>query len=557
MAFRVPYLLLSEEHKNSIVKDLTLKEKSQMQSWQKYSKVKGKELSFYTIDKSTNDLLLPMYYASSLFKVPIINKRRTFHKIQPFKLTVTLRDYQIEVVNTSIGNFMKTGTTFLNVFCSFGKTVVAAYFSAMLAQQYNLVTLVVYPRKMIESSWIGTFKTRTDAKIYVVGETQGPPDQDVQVILCMDTRLTDLDPVIRSRVGHYVIDEADCFCTSGKVECLLAVEPMIITVLTATYERDDGFETMLDLLAGPDRITKISTKPFFVFQKPTEFEVNPKMGPRGIIFDDLVKQLDIIEARNSLILQMVLDNFSEKILVLTKHVEHAENLHVWLSYYLQNHNKTVSLLASTIKKYDDASVIIGTISKVGRGFDEKESCHDWKGERINMLILASPTKKIEQIAGRVFRAEVPIIVDIVDNHKNTKAHWYIRKKWYESRNGMIYSMKGPFVWSTLKDALMEQYMANLNGTPKLNLNLPEQCTDIDYDPITTSHAQSATAMMRGYKQIQNPITHTQSAPTFQQIQSAPTFQQIQSAPTFQQNNDITKSHAQSAAAMMRQLQSKK
>ena len=404
MAFRIPYLLLTEAHKTVISKDLILKEKSETQYWQKnkkFSKAKGKEITFYSVDKSTNDFLLPMYYASNLFGMPIINKRRTFHKIKPFQLTATLRDYQVEVVDTSIKNFMKTGSTFLNVFCSFGKTVVAAYFSAMLAQQYGLVTLVVYPRKMIESSWIGTFKTRTDAKIYVVGETQGPPDEDVQVFLCMDTRLSDLDPVIRTRVGHYVIDEADCFCTAGKVDCLLAVEPMIITVLTATYERDDGFQTMLDLLAGPERITKISTKPFFVFQRPTEFEVNPKVGPRGIIFDDLVKQLDDIEARNSMILQTVLDNFSEKILVLTKHVEHAENLHKWLSYYLQGHGKTVSLLAKTIKKYDDASVIIGTISKVGRGFDEKESCHDWKGERINMLILASPTKKIEKIAGRV------------------------------------------------------------------------------------------------------------------------------------------------------------
>jgi hypothetical protein len=554
MAFRIPYLLLTEAHKTVISKDLILKEKTGTQFWQKnnkYSKVKGKEITFYSVDKSTNDLLLPMYYASNLFGIPIINKRRIFHKITPFKLTATLRDYQVEVVNTSIKNFMKTGSTFLNVFCSFGKTVVAAYFSAMLSQQYGLVTLVVYPRRMIESSWIGTFKTRTDAKIYVVGETQGPPDEDVQVFLCMDGRLSDIDPIIRSRIGHYVIDEADCFCTAGKVDCLLAVEPMIITVLTATYERDDGFETMLDLLAGPERITKISTKPFFVFQRPTEFEVNPKVGPRGIVFDDLVKQLDDIEARNSMILQTVLDNFSEKILVLTKHVEHAENLHTWLSYYLQGHGKTVSLLAKMIKKYDDASIVIGTISKVGRGFDEKESCHDWRGERINMLILASPTKKIEQIAGRVFRADVPIIVDIVDNHKNTKAHWTIRKKWYESRNGMIYQMKGPFIWSTLKDAMMEQYIANLNGIKiQPTIELPGECVDIDNDPITKSHAQSATAMIRGFK-----TGHTI-------IQPQPLIQTAYNPVMMPNNNvvvsnDIAKSHAQSAAAMMRQLQSKK
>ena len=94
------------------------------------------------------------------------------------------------------------------------------------------------------------------------------------------------------------------FCTSGHVDCLLSIEPMFVTLLTATYERDDGFHVMLDLIAGPERIIKISRKPFFVFQRTTEFTVEPKVGPRGIVFDDLVKLYDNIQERNSMILQI-------------------------------------------------------------------------------------------------------------------------------------------------------------------------------------------------------------------------------------------------------------
>jgi hypothetical protein len=503
MSFRIPYALLTETHKTQIVRDLRIQEKTDNQYWRKdnrYSKVKTKEIIFYSVDPLTNDILLPMYYASRLFNTPLINKRKVFHKVPPFQLNVPLFDYQNEVVDISIKNFMQRGSTFLNVFCSFGKTVVAAYFSAMFSQKYGLVTLVVYTLKVVETSWVGTFKNRTNAKIYIVGETPGPPDDDVQVFLCMDTRLPDLDPTIRMRIGHFVIDEADCFCTLGRIKCFFSIEPLFTTALTATYERLDGFHIILDCVVGPDRITRISKKPFFVFQRPTIFEANPKVGPRGIVFDDLVAQFDSIPERNSMIIEMILHNLSEKILVLTKHVEHAENLHKWLTYYLQPYGKTVSLLAKNMRKYDDASVIIATISKAGRGFDEKEACHDWKGERINMLILASSTRQIEQIAGRVFRSEIPIIIDFVDNHKNTQSHWITRKKWYESRNGIIYSTIEHFMWSNIKEPIVSHYFNSLkNGgagppPPQLKNDIP--------DELSKSHAHKTALMlaqMKGYK----------------------------------------------------------
>lgn len=457
MAFRIPYHLLSEEHKVQIRKDLCLKEKKRPN---KYSRTEQtKEIIFYSIDQNTNEIILPMYYASKLFNKPHINQRKVFHRIAPFNFKTQLRDYQEEVVDLSIKSFMTQSSTFLNVFCSFGKTVVAAYFAALFAKQFNIATLVTYPLTIIESSWIGTFRDFTDAKIYIVGETTEPPDPDVQVFLCMGNRLPEFGRTVRDRIGHFVIDEADSFCTSSRVESLLSVEPLFVTVLTATYERDDGFEVMLDLLAGPERITRISRKPFFVFQRPTEFTAEPRNGPRGIIFNDLIEQLDKIPERNAMIVQTVLDNLNEKPLVLTKHVEHAKNLHAWLTHYLQPYGKTCALLAGNIQKYDDASVIVGTFSKIGRGFDENKACHNWSGIRINMLILASSTKKIEQIAGRVFRADVPLIVDFVDNHKNLKAHWKVRKNWYESRNGIVYSITDRFNWNALKPQLLTRYLA--------------------------------------------------------------------------------------------------
>ena len=493
MAFRVPIRLLSNEQKSQIRKDLTLREKIKYVIGPKGPTFK--EIIFYSVDLKTQELLLPLHYACQFFKKSFLNQRLIYPKVPPFQVTTSLRDYQEEIVQMSLQNLHDRGTTFLNVFCSFGKTVVAAFLSAAISARYGLCTLVTYPLKMIESSWIGTFRDLTTAKLYIVGETQGPPDPDVQVFICMDTRLPALDPQIRAKIGHFVIDEADCFCTKGRVEALLSVEPLFITALTATYERDDGFEKMLDLTVGSDRIVRISKRPFFVFHRPTSFEVTPRVGPRGIIYDDLIGQYDIIPERNSLILETVLDNLSEKILILTKHVEHAENLHSWLTTYLTPHGKTCSLLAKTVRKYSDASVIVGTISKVGRGFDENKSCHDWKGERINLLILASSTKKIEQIAGRVFRADIPIIVDIVDNHKNVQNHWRIRRRWYESRNGIILHTTERFVWKNMFPQLMGQYQERLkSGIIPLTQEQEES------KKLTDAHLESLRAKLASLSQ---------------------------------------------------------
>lgn len=464
MSVRLPRQYLDQKLSAKIQKDLCLKEKPKFfgakgkQNWK--NKGANKEIVFYLIDEDTNEILLPMIYASKLFNKPIINRIRTYPRINPFALKegTKLRDYQEEVVRESITNFEARGTTFLNVFCSFGKTFIGCYFSAMFAQKYKIATLVTYHRDSIRSSWIGSFQNLTNAKIYVCDGNQEQPEEDVQVFLCMDTNLTKLSKEIKNKIGHFIIDEADRFCTPGRVEGLLSISPLYITALTATYERDDGFHVMLDLLVGEEKIIKISKKPFFVFKYQTDFMVDPEYGPYGVIFSSIVKQYDEMEARNSLILQLAMDNMEEKILILTKHKAQAANLTNWLNHYLEPYEKSAVMIAGNVKRYNDANIIVGTISKIGVGYDEKEACLDWNGIRINMLILTSSTKKIEQIAGRVFRAEIPVIIDIVDDNKNVKDHWYIRKKWYESRNGIVSEIMDRFCWSQIKDRMISTYL---------------------------------------------------------------------------------------------------
>lgn len=444
MAFRVSFDSLSAEQRTDIRKDLYIREVS---NGRYDSSVSG--VHFYDIDTERNDVLLPMFYAGQLFKTSVPNRHREFTRVTPFDLSLTLRDYQQEAVDICMEHFSKWGTAFLNVFCSYGKTIVGIHLASLFSQK-GLTTLIVIPRLTIADSWINAVKKYTNAKIYIVGVDKDIPS-DAQIVCCMITRLNTLDDATRQRIGHVILDEADCFCTSNYASRLLSIEPMFITCLTATYERDDGMHLMLDALVGPQRIKRISSKPFYVFRVNTGTSVpNPKMGSRGIIFHDVLEQLSRDDDRNELISLIVKANRDDKILIMTQHVSHVKTLRKQLTSLLKPYKKTVSSFFGLAKRYDDADVTIGTIQKIGRGFDQKGGCDNWDGRRFNVAILATSTKKIEQPAGRTLRADTPVIFDLVDNQHNCKRHWGVRKKWYQSRNGHISEMTDIGPWRNHK-----------------------------------------------------------------------------------------------------------
>lgn len=456
MAARIPISMLTTSQQEKIIKDLHIVESNA--KWGN-KKTSLKAIDFYFRDQ--DEILIPYNYACKFFERPHINLRRKFYQVQPwtFKEGFQLREYQKEVLQIADKHYKDRGCVFFNVFCAFGKTVVGSYKAMQFSQSSNLLTLITYPRSILRDSWLGTLQNLANVKVYVVDLDNVQIPDDTQIILCMNTRIKKIPKEILSRVGHLIVDEADLYCTQGNVEGLLSIEPLFITLMTATYERDDGMHIMLDLLGGSERITRISTKPFFVFHYPTPFTPeNVVTTSWGVQYDSIVAELDAIEERNLLIANLVIVNLDQKIMVLTYHVKHAEYLASCLSTLIAPYGKTVALLAGSVKEYFDSDVLVGTQKKIGIGFDEKEVAIGWKGRRINLLILASIGLKIEQIAGRVFRAETPVIIDLVDNYRNNKNHYSVRKKWYESRNGHITTIRdlNSAIWSMNGPALMEK-----------------------------------------------------------------------------------------------------
>jgi len=413
---------------------------------------------------NTNDIIyLPFAYVCEKFNLTKPNDSLIKRKYDKFvmKPGFTLREYQKEAVRYAFEDFEKLGTAFFNVFCSYGKTVVGTFISYVFSQKMAVSCLILVPQESIVSSWYETFAELTTASIYIVGSKAKYNNESV--IICPCHQVDKMSKDMICNVGFLVIDEADCYCTAGHVQTLLATQPYRILALTATYERDDCMESMIDLIVGPSRIVKISSKPFFVLKISTPYTVTDvAKTTRGISYIDLMHKICSLPERLNIILQLVLNNCNEKILILVLHVEFVELIHGALEYLFkeQKKNKTVSKYYGKMDGYYDADVLVGTYKKLGRGFDQKGKCkpiicpltghsQGWDGRRFNLLILGASTLKVEQLAGRAFRSAIPCIVEIIDDHDNVRKQWAVRYKWFLSRNGIVMDIKTMFKWSEL------------------------------------------------------------------------------------------------------------
>jgi superfamily II DNA or RNA helicase len=207
--------------------------------------------------------------------------------------------------------------------------------------------------------------------------------------------------------------------------------------LSATPERKDGLSKVIYWFLGPQivNIKRTTDKPTIQFVVNDCSEYIPKLTRQGMPnIPGMITELTKESARNELIIESVVENLKEsrKILILSHRREHCEKL----LFLLQQKNinaglylggmKTVNRNESTTK-----DVIIGTYQASGEGFDVPE---------LDTLILATPKSDIEQAVGRILRqknANDPLVIDIVDSFSVFRGQYYIRKKYYSSKDFLI------------------------------------------------------------------------------------------------------------------------
>jgi len=373
------------------------------------------------------------FYGNNAENIPVLLARKKSKRIKHTNPLVT----GFTVIPKGFGKYYgftidANGRFLLGSFMVTHNTILGAY----LASFYGYLTVVLMHRTILLKQWQQTFQKVTNATTWVVGEEPMPPL--FNVIICLDKRVEKVPIEMRNRVGMMIIDEAHAWCTQSQVSRLLGFHPRYVIAETATLERDDDMHRMIVAICGEHHIRREMKKTFYVYKIFTGVigeREERKSGP-GVVWHTLAKSLAFNPVRNQIIIQLAMKNPEFKIVILTGYRAHTKLLHQTFVEL----GESVDFLCGSKKNYRDSRILIGTINKIGTGFDESSFCDDFGGVKINLGILAHSVAKkqlLEQTVGRIFRADFPNIMHLVDDDKTIKNHWRNAKSWYKSKGGVI------------------------------------------------------------------------------------------------------------------------
>lgn len=315
---------------------------------------------------------------------------------------------------------------------------------ALLAHRFGFITMVYCNRQQIAKQWFKTFAkchVGYESWIWYVGETPPPKEGSIPpFIICMDKRYKSVPEYIIKSVGTLIIDEAHLFCTPSQVEYLLKCSPRYIIAETATLVRDDGMHSMIQSIVGTHGIFMVSEEPYDFYSIKTGIEVDLVKNSFGTNYDLLCKSLAANEERNNMIVNIVKNNLHRKFIILTRLTDHVEILErIFIATGI-----SAGTLYGSKNTYSDSPVLIGTMPKMGTGFDEENACDNFRGKKSSVLILAMSVKKwqqYEQFRGRAMRSKYPIVIWLNDSNNTTKRHLGELKEWIVKTKGNIISQK--------------------------------------------------------------------------------------------------------------------
>lgn len=401
------------------------------------------------------------------------------NKNPSFNTDIILRDYQESVMNESITEIINNNCVFLQLYCSFGKTK----FSISLAHnltaidQINKVGILTH-RKGLYDQWYNVIHQTTDARICCVGseyiKENKLPDADIYIFMCKTSTKYSSDAL--SCIDLLIVDEAHTFCNNTGKTSLLNFSPKISIGMSATPDHNDGFSHMLPLFFG-NSIVRKSDKEFIVFTIRTpyvpkitnQFEIDCKGSQ--LIWKQKMEYLGYHKDRNSFICNLTIVNENYKILILVKYIFHAKLLYEMLK---DEFNEDVQLYAGNVNKIVNSRIIVGTLSKMGDGFDAENKVKDYDGIPIDLVILAGDVIKCEQPFGRGWRSELPKIINIVDKDKALENHNNTRLKWIRSAKGTMINVNFKEIVKTQEYSVDEWYNDSVKGTSKRNRNGDER-----------------------------------------------------------------------------------
>jgi len=376
---------------------------------------------FYPYEIVDNDICLPFAYAYN--KINLKRPVRSEFSIMSSMFTGSLRPEQVIVKKEALEYLNNTGSVIISLYTGCGKTIT----SISLACTIRLKTLVIVNKIVLMKQWSeAILKVCPEAKIQILTTKCDLEEADFYIMNAIN--VSKMPRSFYKDMGLCIVDELHLIMADTISKSLLYIKPRYLIGLSATPYRLDGFDPLIDLYFGQNKIIRELHREHIIYKVPTGIKIELELNENGTVNWGAVLQAQSgnIE-RNELILKII-KKFSDKIfLILCKRVEQGQYLYDEL-----RQSESVDNLIGNKQEFDpNCRILVATISKASTGFD-------WP--TANALIVACDTDAyFIQTLGRVFRTlnTTPIVFDLIDNNPILFRHYKNREEVYKKSGGII------------------------------------------------------------------------------------------------------------------------
>lgn len=375
----------------------------------------------YIFDHDKESVRVPFAYDPS-----IVRNRPIIQRGSADGFVGQLREQQIEMATEAIDTLSETGCVIISAFTGAGKTITALYLASVIGRK----TMIMTNKKMLIDQWeesIKKFCPSMSAQVLVPRKTVKDPT--ARFFIANPINVPKFPRTFFDDIQVLIVDELHQIVSPKSLRSFFYTLPHFVIGLSATPFRYDSYDQCIPMFFGKRQIDIQLMKHHRVFTIETGY-VPPKIiTPQGNLDWNAVLDGQATDPnRNKLICDVINKLYTRYWLVLVKRVAHAESI----ADILRQRGLQCEVLVGTKSHYDkNCRVLIGTVSKVGVGFDNPN---------IDALFVATDLQAyFIQTLGRCMRRPdvKPIIVDLIDNNASLLKHFKERLKVYREHGGKV------------------------------------------------------------------------------------------------------------------------